>query len=199
MLDGAIVFHNEEFVQPKFKKVSISMFTQELKCHKDFKKGLFVTCNTEDTTQMKFPTDFKIENNKLENFEEMEENFFNKLTKEKKIVADYAASQSITLELLDQVAKDILKEDYMRKCKMIIKGMTTTYSYFGTKFSHFPWHLEDSGTCSISYNILGAAKLWYLIPNCYCMTFYEEVAANTKMPPCNSDVIFHRNHFSDPR
>lgn len=53
--------------------------------------------------------------------------------------------------ILDIVSKDI-------------KGVTSSYLYFGMHRSTFAWHIEDMNLPAINYLHFGAGKQWYVIP-----------------------------------
>lgn len=47
-----------------------------------------------------------------------------------------------------------------------IPGVNTSFLYFGSAGSSFPWHPEDYDKFSISYLHEGAPKIWYCVPQC---------------------------------
>lgn len=47
-----------------------------------------------------------------------------------------------------------------------MSGVTLPWSYSGMLFSTFCWHYEDLMLYSMNYLHKGAAKIWYIIPDC---------------------------------
>ena len=42
-----------------------------------------------------------------------------------------------------------------------IDGISSPWFYIGSRFSMFPWHLEDYNRRSINFNFCGASKMWF--------------------------------------
>lgn len=43
----------------------------------------------------------------------------------------------------------------------MVPGIQTPFTYFGSPYTSFPWHVEDYNLYSLSYLHCGAPKIWY--------------------------------------
>lgn len=48
--------------------------------------------------------------------------------------------------------------------RLKIDGISNSYTYFGTKFCSFAWHVEDYALFSINYLHKGYGKRWWVLP-----------------------------------
>lgn len=75
-------------------------------------------------------------------------------------------NQSVNWNLNDlNTILDIVSSD--------IKGVTSSYLYFGMHRSTFAWHIEDMNLPAINYLHFGAGKQWYVIPE-WAHTYFED-------------------------
>jgi len=58
-----------------------------------------------------------------------------------------------------------LPKGLLRFVEKDVPGVTEPYSYIGTRFSTFCWHVEDDNLYSLSFLHGGAPKTWYGVPS----------------------------------
>ncbi|GAB5366100.1 hypothetical protein AAMO2058_001115500 [Amorphochlora amoebiformis] len=58
-----------------------------------------------------------------------------------------------------------LKKSMLKFLKQKIHGVTMPYTYIGSRFSSFCWHVEDDLLYSMSYLYAGRPKIWYGVPS----------------------------------
>lgn len=100
----------------------------------------------------------KLTNNNSKNEEDLDLEYFSKSHKVK-----YGADQrcsyfndDLKVWNLDRLGTPV--------DRLKIDGISNSYTYYGTKFSSFAWHVEDYALYSINYLHKGAGKKWWVLP-----------------------------------
>uniref|UniRef100_A0A672MLV9 [histone H3]-trimethyl-L-lysine(9) demethylase n=1 Tax=Sinocyclocheilus grahami TaxID=75366 RepID=A0A672MLV9_SINGR len=108
----------------------------------------------------------KFRNPRYADFDELERKFWKNLTFNPPL---YGADVSGTLYEPDVTEWNIGRLNTIldlveRESGITIKGVNTSYLYFGMWKSTFAWHTEDMDLYSINYLHFGEPKSWYIVP-----------------------------------
>lgn len=77
-------------------------------------------------------------------------------------------------------------------------GIYTSYSYFGSSFSPFVFHVEDKNLHSINYHHFGGEKIWIAIPPQQSIEFEQLVCDIVPGYECPNEIQSRRNILIPP-